>query len=87
MPGINGTDYTMRIFNSDGSEPEVIPNFLSGGSCNIAIVRLACFLHVVTVAYHVDALVLLPLFFGPKHVENVFCLIFFFFKNFGIHLG
>ncbi|KAE9447850.1 hypothetical protein C3L33_20260, partial [Rhododendron williamsianum] len=22
MPGINGTDYTMRIFNSDGSEPE-----------------------------------------------------------------
>lgn len=24
MPGTNGTDYTMRIFNSDGSEPEVI---------------------------------------------------------------
>jgi diaminopimelate epimerase len=24
LPGINGTDYTMRIFNSDGSEPEVI---------------------------------------------------------------
>lgn len=24
MPGVNGTDYTMRIFNSDGSEPEVI---------------------------------------------------------------
>ncbi|KAF4373482.1 hypothetical protein F8388_025176 [Cannabis sativa] len=23
MPGINGTDYTMRIFNSDGSEPEM----------------------------------------------------------------
>lgn len=23
MPGFNGTDYTMRIFNSDGSEPEV----------------------------------------------------------------
>lgn len=23
MPGINGTDYSMRIFNSDGSEPEV----------------------------------------------------------------
>ncbi|KAL8548484.1 hypothetical protein ACS0TY_007694 [Phlomoides rotata] len=22
LPGINGTDYTMRIFNSDGSEPE-----------------------------------------------------------------
>ncbi|KAK6152444.1 hypothetical protein DH2020_015079 [Rehmannia glutinosa] len=22
-PGVNGTDYTMRIFNSDGSEPEV----------------------------------------------------------------
>ncbi|XP_070006980.1 diaminopimelate epimerase, chloroplastic isoform X3 [Nicotiana tabacum] len=22
MPGVNGTDYTMRIFNSDGSEPE-----------------------------------------------------------------
>ena len=24
LPGINGTDYTMRIFNSDGSEPEVM---------------------------------------------------------------
>lgn len=24
MPGVNGTDYSMRIFNSDGSEPEVI---------------------------------------------------------------
>ncbi|KAF8397541.1 hypothetical protein HHK36_016459 [Tetracentron sinense] len=23
MPGINGTDYSMRIFNSDGSEPEL----------------------------------------------------------------
>ncbi|KAK7259889.1 hypothetical protein RIF29_25504 [Crotalaria pallida] len=23
LPGFNGTDYTMRIFNSDGSEPEV----------------------------------------------------------------
>lgn len=23
MPGINGTDFSMRIFNSDGSEPEV----------------------------------------------------------------
>ena len=23
MPGSNGADYTMRIFNSDGSEPEV----------------------------------------------------------------
>lgn len=28
MPGVNGTDYTMRIFNSDGSEPEVIYFFL-----------------------------------------------------------
>lgn len=27
MPGIDGTDYTMRIFNSDGSEPEVRPRF------------------------------------------------------------
>lgn len=23
LPGVNGTDYSMRIFNSDGSEPEV----------------------------------------------------------------
>jgi hypothetical protein len=23
MPGVNDADYTMRIFNSDGSEPEV----------------------------------------------------------------
>jgi hypothetical protein len=23
MPGVNGADYTMRIFNSDGSEPKV----------------------------------------------------------------
>jgi diaminopimelate epimerase len=28
LPGINGTDYTMRIFNSDGSEPEVIHSFI-----------------------------------------------------------
>ncbi|XP_071706587.1 diaminopimelate epimerase, chloroplastic-like isoform X2 [Rutidosis leptorrhynchoides] len=26
MPGWNGTDYTMRIFNSDGSEPEMCGN-------------------------------------------------------------
>ncbi|KAK1409835.1 hypothetical protein QVD17_36364 [Tagetes erecta] len=26
MPGRNGTDYTMRIFNSDGSEPEMCGN-------------------------------------------------------------
>ncbi|CAN6904211.1 unnamed protein product [Brassica oleracea] len=26
MPGVNGTDYTMRIFNSDGSEPEICGN-------------------------------------------------------------
>ncbi|KZV35058.1 diaminopimelate epimerase, chloroplastic [Dorcoceras hygrometricum] len=26
LPGTNGTDYTMRIFNSDGSEPEMCGN-------------------------------------------------------------
>ncbi|KAF9616470.1 hypothetical protein IFM89_029767 [Coptis chinensis] len=26
MPGVNGTDYSMRIFNSDGSEPEMCGN-------------------------------------------------------------
>lgn len=26
MPGINGSDYSMRIFNSDGSEPEMCGN-------------------------------------------------------------
>ncbi|XP_018492225.1 diaminopimelate epimerase, chloroplastic isoform X1 [Raphanus sativus] len=26
MPGVNGTDYAMRIFNSDGSEPEMCGN-------------------------------------------------------------
>ncbi|XP_004302726.1 PREDICTED: diaminopimelate epimerase, chloroplastic [Fragaria vesca subsp. vesca] len=26
LPGINGTDYSMRIFNSDGSEPEMCGN-------------------------------------------------------------
>ncbi|KAL8500582.1 hypothetical protein ACS0TY_020240 [Phlomoides rotata] len=26
LPGINGTDYTMRIFNYDGSEPEMCGN-------------------------------------------------------------
>ncbi|XP_048528637.1 diaminopimelate epimerase, chloroplastic [Triticum urartu] len=26
MPGVNGADYTMRIFNSDGSEPEMCGN-------------------------------------------------------------
>ncbi|KAE8661074.1 Diaminopimelate epimerase [Hibiscus syriacus] len=29
MPGVNGTDYAMRIFDSDGSEPEVIRFFLA----------------------------------------------------------
>jgi diaminopimelate epimerase len=33
MPGINGTDYSMRIFNSDGSEPEVILFFHN--YCNV----------------------------------------------------
>lgn len=28
LPGFNDTDYTMRIFNSDGSEPEVRKNCL-----------------------------------------------------------
>jgi diaminopimelate epimerase len=28
MPGVNGADYTMRIFNSDGSEPEVSHCFI-----------------------------------------------------------
>lgn len=28
MPGVDGTDYTMRIFNSDGSEPEVVFSYL-----------------------------------------------------------
>ncbi|RWW28962.1 hypothetical protein BHE74_00027497 [Ensete ventricosum] len=27
LPGVNDTDYTMRIFNSDGSEPEVSCSF------------------------------------------------------------
>lgn len=26
LPGVNGTDYSMRIFNSDGSEPEMCGN-------------------------------------------------------------
>lgn len=33
MPGSNGADYTMRIFNSDGSEPEVLHCF-----CNPRII-------------------------------------------------
>ena len=28
LPGTNGADYTMRIYNSDGSEPEVIDYFI-----------------------------------------------------------
>ncbi|KAG1365733.1 putative Diaminopimelate epimerase, chloroplastic [Cocos nucifera] len=35
MPAINGTDYSMRIFNSDGREPEMCGN----GVC--------CFAHFV----------------------------------------
>lgn len=27
LPGVSDTDYTMRIFNSDGSEPEVSCSF------------------------------------------------------------
>lgn len=33
MAGTNGADYTMRIFNSDGSEPEVIPFFFYHNNC------------------------------------------------------
>ncbi|KAJ0680350.1 putative diaminopimelate epimerase [Helianthus annuus] len=29
-PGSNGTNYTTRIFNSDGSEPELLQNQLKG---------------------------------------------------------
>ncbi|MFS7951455.1 putative diaminopimelate epimerase [Helianthus anomalus] len=39
MPGCNGTDYTMRIFNSDGSEPEVI-FFSSLGLCYCFIITV-----------------------------------------------
>ncbi|PIN11194.1 Diaminopimelate epimerase [Handroanthus impetiginosus] len=35
MPGTNGTDYTMRIFNSDGSEPESCTVDLPGGPLDI----------------------------------------------------
>ena len=36
MPGWNGTDYTMRIFNSDGSEPEV--NFAFNDSFTLLLI-------------------------------------------------
>ena len=29
LPGVNGADYTMRTFNSDGSEPEVSRCFIT----------------------------------------------------------
>nr|KJB62579.1 hypothetical protein B456_009G423800 [Gossypium raimondii] len=34
MPGVNGTDYTMRIFNSDGSEPEFYCAYWCGINCS-----------------------------------------------------
>ncbi|GJY88114.1 plasma membrane ATPase [Tanacetum coccineum] len=34
MPGSNGTDYTMRIFNSDGSEPEIYPTLGEMDHCH-----------------------------------------------------
>jgi diaminopimelate epimerase len=54
MPGVNGADYTMRIFNSDGSEPEVCvcschltPEYYCGG-------ELSCS-HVTAVLYLVSS--------------------------------
>jgi len=36
MPGVNGTDYSMRIFNSDGSEPEMCGNGIRCMACFVA---------------------------------------------------
>lgn len=36
MPGVNDTDYSMRIFNSDGSEPEMCGNGIRCMACFVA---------------------------------------------------
>eukprot|EP00252_Welwitschia_mirabilis_P019375 TRINITY_DN445_c0_g1_i1.p1 TRINITY_DN445_c0_g1~~TRINITY_DN445_c0_g1_i1.p1 ORF type:complete len:362 (+),score=56.81 TRINITY_DN445_c0_g1_i1:125-1210(+) len=36
MPGVNETDYTMRIYNSDGSEPEMCGNGIRCMACFVA---------------------------------------------------
>lgn len=48
LPATDGTDYAMRIFNSDGSEPEMCGNgirclarFVAGG-CRLAAPRPVC---------------------------------------------
>lgn len=42
MPGTNGTDYTMRIFNSDGSEPEVCVFLKSVLASSTILMRIKC---------------------------------------------
>lgn len=46
LPAQNGTDYSMRIFNSDGSEPEMCGNgirclarFVAGARCGVVVTR------------------------------------------------
>lgn len=39
LPGINGSDYTMRIYNSDGSEPEVFVSVIPQIPFNILVVH------------------------------------------------
>ncbi|AES79770.2 diaminopimelate epimerase [Medicago truncatula] len=53
LPGINGTDYTMRIFNSDGSEPEVRIVICSWSSLTDKFALFLTFMHV---AMECDAL-------------------------------
>ena len=61
MPGVNGTDYTMRIFNSDGSEPEVSlfyndMFFLVSFCLPLEVQRPLFFLSCRCVAMELDAL-------------------------------
>jgi diaminopimelate epimerase len=54
LPGVNGADYTMRIFNSDGSEPEVCacPFHLTSEYYSVAELSYP---HIVVSAIHSDS--------------------------------
>ncbi|KAH6757378.1 hypothetical protein C2S51_038854 [Perilla frutescens var. frutescens] len=53
LPGINGTDYAMRIFNSDGSEPDF--NVHTGAGLIVPEVLLECPWEIHTVTFGTES--------------------------------
>jgi diaminopimelate epimerase len=56
LPGENGSDYTMRIFNSDGSEPEMCGNGIRCLAAFLAELEGVVPNHQSPIAYRIDTL-------------------------------